>query len=313
MAPRQPRLVVILSESWTLVDPRDPMALVRLATEAEAAGADAVMLSEHLALGPSADSLGRPVNPREYAAPGNQDPATPWPSSLVLLAAMAAATTRLRLIAGAIIFPLHHPVTLAKQLATLDLLCGGRLVVQPTVSWHADEYAALGVPFRQRGRILDEQLAAMRRLWGPSPASYDGEHVSFTDVWSEPKPVRPEGPTLWFGGQRLHDAVLRRLVTYGSGFQPFGPASDDDLARLADAMAAAGRELDELELVGGTRAQFSGPDDVADLDAAMASFDEQWARGFTTFCMKPAQHTDNPYEVGDLCRHAIERLEELAR
>lgn len=304
--------MVILSESWTLVDPRDPLALVRLAVEAEAAGANAVMLSEHLALGPSADSLGRPVNPREYAAPGNQDPATPWPSSLVLLSAMAAATTRLRLVAGAIIVPLHHPVTLAKQLATLDLLSGGRLVVQPTVSWHADEYAALGVRFQRRGRILDEHLAAMRELWGPSPASYEGEYVSFRDVWSEPKPMRPEGPPLWFGGQRLHEAVLGRLVAHGSGFQPFGTPSDDDLRRLADAMAAAGRDLGELELVGGTRARFTGADDVADLDAAMASFDEQWARGFNTFCLKPAQHTNDPAEVGEVCHRAVERLRRMA-
>lgn len=312
MASKQPRLVVILSESWTLVDPCDPLALVRLAVEAEAAGADAVMLSEHLALGPSADALGRPANPREYAAPGNQDPATPWPSSLVLLSAMAAATTRLRLVAGAIIVPLHHPVTLAKQLATLDLLSGGRLVVQPTVSWHADEYAALGVPFHERGRILDEHLAAMRVLWERSPASFRGEHVSFTDVWSEPKPVRPDGPTLWFGGQRLREPVLRRLVAYGRGFQPFGEPSEDDLRRLAEAMAAAGRDLGELELVGGTRAEFTGPDDVADLDRAMASFDEQWARGFTTFCVKPAQHTDDPAAVGEVCSRAVERLRRLA-
>lgn len=312
MSSKRPRLVVILSESWTLVDPRDPLALVRLAVEAEAAGADAVMLSEHLALGPSADALGQPVNPREYAAPGNQDPATPWPSSLVLLSAMAAATTRLRLIAGAIIVPLHHPVTLAKQLATLDLLSEGRLVVQPTVSWHADEYAALGVPFHERGRILDEHLAAMRALWERSPASFQGEHVSFADVWSEPKPLRPEGPTLWFGGQRLHEPVLRRLVAYGRGFQPSGEPSEDDLRRLADAMAAAGRDLAELELVGGTRATFTGPDDVADLDAAMASFEEQWARGFTTFCVKPAQHTDDPAQVGEICARAVERLGMLA-
>jgi alkanesulfonate monooxygenase SsuD/methylene tetrahydromethanopterin reductase-like flavin-dependent oxidoreductase (luciferase family) len=117
---------------------------------------DGVMLSEHIVMGPSAGSAGRMENPRDYAAPGNQDPATPWPDSIVLMSAIAAATTRLRLIGGAIIAPLRHPLVLAHQLAALDLVSEGRLVVQPTVSWHEEEYRALGVPFHQRGALLDE-------------------------------------------------------------------------------------------------------------------------------------------------------------
>ena len=102
------------------------------------------MLSEHVVLSPGADADGLMANPRDYALPGNQDPATPWPSSGRLLSAIAAATTRLR--AAAIIAPLRHPLLLAKELATLDLLSEGRLVVQPIVSWHEPEYEALGVP-----------------------------------------------------------------------------------------------------------------------------------------------------------------------
>ena len=112
---------------------------------------------------------GCPANPRDYALPGNQDPATPWPSPLVLLSAIAAATTRIRLVAGALISPLRHPLATAKDLATLDRLSGGRLVVQPTVSWHRDEYDALGVPFGQRGEILDEQLEIWAEAWNGSP------------------------------------------------------------------------------------------------------------------------------------------------
>jgi len=111
----KPRLVVVLSEQWTLVDPRDLDALVAMAVEVEAAGADAVMLSEHVVLGPRAGSEGVMGNPRDYAVPGNQDPAMPWPSSIVLLSAMAAATTRIRLAAAAIIAPLRHPLLLAKD------------------------------------------------------------------------------------------------------------------------------------------------------------------------------------------------------
>ena len=93
------RLVHVLSENWTLTDPRDLRALVRMAQEAEDAGFDAVMVSEHVVLGRGADADGLMPNPRDYALPGNQDPAMPWPSSLVVLAAIAAVTTRLRLAA----------------------------------------------------------------------------------------------------------------------------------------------------------------------------------------------------------------------
>jgi probable F420-dependent oxidoreductase len=305
------KLVLVLSENWTLTPPRDLRALVRMAVEAEEAGADAVMVSEHIALGPSADELGRPLNPREYALPGNQAPETPWPSSLVLLAAIASATTRLRLAASAIIAPLRHPVALAKELATLDLLSAGRLVVQPTVSWHRDEYEALGVPFSRRGRLLDEHLEAWQTLWRETPARFDGEHYAFRDVYLEPKPWRPEGPRLWFGGESLHDALLRRLVRYGNGFNPLGRPSEEDLERLRRGLADAGRDLSEIELVGGTRAVFPEADGVADLDRALESIPEQMERGFTSFCLKPSQFTDDPGEVGPVCARAVAYLRAL--
>jgi len=157
------RIVLILTENWTMRPAPDVADLVTFAVEAERAGLDAVMVSEHVVLGPSADAAGLPANPRDYALPGNQDPATPWPSPLVLLSAIAAATTRIRLVAGALISPLRHPLTTAKDLATLDRLSGGRLVVQPTVSWHRDEYDALGVPFGQRGEILGRAARDMGR------------------------------------------------------------------------------------------------------------------------------------------------------
>ena len=305
MAP--PRLLLILTENHTLVDPDDLVGLVRLAIDAEAAGFDAVMASEHVALGPSAGALGRPLNPRAYAAPGNQDPATSWPSSNLLLAAVAAATRRVRLVMGAVIAPLRHPVLLAKELATLDRLSGGRLVVQPTVSWHREEYEALGVPFVERGRILDEQLAAMAALWEHTPASHAGPRFAFKEVYSVPKPWRtdPARPRMWFGGQSMHPALLRRLVRYGDGFHPFGAATAADLAALQAGLAAAGRDPHGMEMVGGTRAVFAGADDTADIDEATADFGDQIDAGFTTFCVKPSQHTDDPAEVRSLCAHIV--------
>jgi probable F420-dependent oxidoreductase len=305
------RLVLILTENWTLVPPRDLRRLVRMAVEAEEAGFDAVMVSEHLALGPGADELGLPENPRDYALPGNQDPSTPWPDPLTLLAAVAGVTTRLRLVASSIIAPLRHPVLLAKQFATLDLLSEGRLVVQPTVSWHRAEYGALGVAFEERGALLDEHLAAWRALWRASPASFEGRHYRFAHVSLEPKPLREQGPALWFGGEKMHDRLLRRLVEYGSGFNPLGTPSDEDLERLRSAMAAAGRDLAELEMVGGTRGRFADAERVADLGEALASIRPQLERGFTTICIKPSQFIDDPDQIGPFCRDVVERVDAL--
>jgi probable F420-dependent oxidoreductase len=305
------RLVCVLSENHTLVPARDLRALVQVAVEAERAGFDAVMVSEHVVLGAGSDADGRPANPRDYALPGNQDPATPWPSSLLLLAAVAAATDRIRLVAGAVIPPLRHPLLIAKDLATLDLLSEGRLVVHPTVSWHRAEYEALGVPFGSRGERLDEHLAAWETLWRPGPATFHGRNYSFEDVYLEPKPARPDGPRLWFGGERLHDALLRRLVRHGHGFNPLGRPSDADLGRLREVMAAAGRGVEELEMVGGTRGRFPDADRVADLDEALASIPEQVARGFTTICVKPSQFTDERGAVPDLLRLIVDRVAEL--
>jgi alkanesulfonate monooxygenase SsuD/methylene tetrahydromethanopterin reductase-like flavin-dependent oxidoreductase (luciferase family) len=164
-----PSMVLVLTENHTMRPTPDLSDLVDMAVVAEAAGFDAVMVSEHVVLGRSADAAGTPANPRDYALPGNQDPATPWPAPLPLLGAIAARTTRLRLVAGALISPLRHPLVTAKELATLDRLSSGRLVVLPTVSWHRDEYDALGVPFPCRGDILDEQLEVWEAAWKGSP------------------------------------------------------------------------------------------------------------------------------------------------
>jgi probable F420-dependent oxidoreductase len=299
------RVVMVLSENWTLVSPRDLPAVVELAVVAEGAGVDTVMLSEHVVLGPSAGAAGRMENPRDYAAPGNQDPDTPWPDSVVLAAAIAARTSTLRVALAAIIAPLRHPLLLAKQLATLDLLAGGRLVVQPTVSWAEEEYEALGVPFRQRGAILDEQLEAMRAAWTQGPAAFEGAHFRFADVYCDPKPFRPGGPRMWFGGQSLHPALLRRIARYGSGFHPFGTPTDADLARLAEAMRDAGRDIAELEFVGGIRGRFERPDTVADLDEALADVPAQLDRGFTSICFKPSMFTDDRDQVGQVSARVV--------
>jgi probable F420-dependent oxidoreductase len=308
---RGPRLVLVLSENWTITSPRDLPALVEMAVVAEEAGFDVVMVSEHVVLGPSAGAEGVMANPRAYAMPGNQDPATPWPSSIVLLSAIAAATTRIRLGAVALLAPLRHPLLLAKELATLDLLSEGRLVVQPTVSWHRDEYEALGVPFARRGRLLDEHLAAWEALWRESPASFHGEHYAFDDVWLEPKPWRADGPRLWFGGESVHPRLLRRLVEHGHGFHPLGIVRREDVEQVRGALEAAGRDPDALEVVGGMRSPFPDDTSVAALGPAIESIPPQWEAGVRTFCIKPNQYIDELEAFPAWCGEVTARVAAL--
>ena len=191
------------------------------------------------------------------------------------MSAIAAVTTRLRLIAAAIIAPLRHPILLAHQLATLDLLCEGRLVVQPTVSWHREEYEALGVPFERRGELLDEHLAAWRALWGSTPASFAGRHYQFADVYLEPKPWRPEGLRLWFGGMTVGPWIVRRLVEYGHGFHPFGQPTVERAPAAGRGDGRGRADMAELEVVGGIRGRFASACGVADLAEAAEAIPAQ--------------------------------------
>jgi alkanesulfonate monooxygenase SsuD/methylene tetrahydromethanopterin reductase-like flavin-dependent oxidoreductase (luciferase family) len=167
------------------------------------------------------------------------------------------------------------------------------------------------VPFERRGELLDEHLAAWSVLWKEGPASFEGATYRFSDVYLEPKPFRPGGPPLWFGGSSLHDRLLRRLVMYGSGFNPLGSMEAGELERLANALAEAGRDIGELEMLGGTRGSFPGSSSVADLDQALASIPHQVARGFTTICIKPSQFIDDRSVVGAFCLDVVERVSAL--
>ena len=194
------RWLMVMTENDAIVDPRDIAALVDLAVVAEANGIDGAMVSDHVLLGRSAGVRGVMGNQRDYAAPGNQDPSTPWPSNIVLMSAMAQATSTLRIVSGAVIAPLRHPLLLAKELGTLDLLSRGRLVVLPTVSWHEDEYAALGVPFAERGaitrlrRVSGDRTTVRRRpvtrTWSVRTNSQPSRSITRTSWSRYPGPIQ---------------------------------------------------------------------------------------------------------------------------
>ncbi|MFM8352791.1 MAG: LLM class flavin-dependent oxidoreductase, partial [Actinomycetales bacterium] len=210
-----------------------------------------------------------------------------------------------------LIAPLRHPLVLAHDLAALDLLSQGRLVIQPTVSWHRDEYAALGVDFTKRGRILDEQLEILRLVWAQSPASFHGDFFDFTDAYLEPKPWLPTGPAMWFGGEQVHGAIVDRLIRYGSGFHPVGRVQAEDITRLRELLAAAGRSTDDFEMVGGTRVEFPDDHSCAPLPNALEEIPRQRELGFTTFCVKPSIFIDDVDRHREFCEEVIARVDAL--
>lgn len=173
------------------------------------------------------------------------------PDPLELLSFVAAATTTLGLSTGVLVLPDHHPVVLAKRLATLDRLSRGRLRICAGVGWMREEIEACGGDFDRRGRAADEAIAVMRALWSTDgPTTHDGEFYSFRNAYSYPKPVRPQGVPLYIGGHST--AAARRAGRLGSGFQPLGLVGDDLTAAVGVMRAAAveaGRDPQGLDLV----------------------------------------------------------------
>lgn len=225
----------------------DMTGALRLARTAEAAGFDSIVTVDHV------------VFPDDYTStypysatgriPGDRTVALPDP--LIWMAAAAAVTTRLRFMTGVIILPLRNPLVLAKQVATLDFMSGGRVELGIGVGWLKEEFEALGVPFEKRGKRSDEYIAAMRALWAGDGASYSGEFVKFHQVSSNPKPVRGSVPIV-IGGHS--EAAARRAGRLGDGFFPSigSPLDTFPLFELVRRTAeAAGRDPAKIEMMAG--------------------------------------------------------------
>jgi len=176
-------------------------------------------------------------------------PSTMMPDPLEWLSFVAARTERLGLGTSVIVASQHSAAILAKRVATLDALSGGRLQLGVGLGWQKEEYEAIGVPYRDRGRRLDECIEAMRVLWRDEPASYEGRHVRFDRVVCDTKPARPEGVPILIGGSS--DFAARRAGRLGNGFYPYVISPEDYAARVETIAAAAkeaGREPREVEL-----------------------------------------------------------------
>lgn len=139
--------------------------------------------------------------------------------SITTLGYLAAMTTRLKLGISALVLPQRNPVEVAKQLATLDVLSGGRIILAAGVGWSAGEYANLGVSFRNRGKRMEEALQVLRTLWrGGKIISYKGKHYRFERVVFSPGPLQSGGPVLWVAGDVPQ--ALKRAVFLADGWHP---------------------------------------------------------------------------------------------
>lgn len=223
-------------------------ALIRtLVTNAERLGFSTVWAPEHVVLLDrytshypySTDGSG------EFLAPTDIPIGDPFPT----LTYAAACTSRIRLATGICLVPEHNPLVLAKTVATVDYLSGGRFILGVGIGWLAEEFQALGIPFARRAQRTREYIEAMRKLWGDGYSSYRGEFVSFENVRSYPKPIKGGKLPVWFGGES--GPALRRVAEYGDGW--FGlnisPAeAESKIDRIAQLLRQNGRKRSDLEI-----------------------------------------------------------------
>lgn len=254
---------------WRDIRPDEMVSILR---RIEELGYDHVNIATHVAMDPaSAVEMG-----------------ARWTHSLSAAGFVLGATTRLR-VACLVVVPYHQPIELAKALATLDFLSGGRLIVLALVGYKPWEFELLGVPFGERGAITDEYVEAMRVLWTAERPAFHGTHVSFEEVVFEPRPVQDPLP-LWFGGRTR--AAMRRIARFGDGWIPYATPRSRframvDHIREQPSFQARPRPLElGLELFEGvldpdSHALIEQPRIVAEKDAILEQVSEIAALGAT--------------------------------
>jgi probable F420-dependent oxidoreductase len=208
--------------------------LLALAVEADQLGFDALWLGEHIVLpvdyGSDHPTSGANNDEHHIAGP-IVDPDTQLLDPWVQLAAIASATTRLRLATGIYILPLRHPLLTARAAATLHEISGGRFLLGVGSGWLQEEFDALAVPFAERGRRFDETVEILRRAWAGGPFSYEGSIFSFASLQVASSPV--DVPII-FGGNTPR--ALRRAALMGDGWFSSGTPTIDAALRLRDAI-----------------------------------------------------------------------------
>src|ERR1700746_2150119 len=221
-------------------------ALLRaVAQHAERLGISTLWVPEHVVL------LDKYASKYPYSDDGQLPAPTNAPifDPFISLATMAAVTSKIRLATGICLVPEHNPLVLAKIVATLDFLSGGRVLLGVGIGWLEEEFQAIGVPWERRAQRTREYIESMRKLWGDEVSSYQGNFVKFEGVRSNPKPLKGAKLPVFFGGES--GPALRRVAEYGDGWCGFNLTPDEAAAkikRIEDLLKANGRKRSDVEL-----------------------------------------------------------------
>ena len=213
-----------------------------LAREAEQRGFESLFIPEHTHI---------PASRRSPWAGGNELPREYWHTldPFVALGVAAAVTSTIRLGTGICLLTERDPIVNAKEVATLDLLSGGRFELAIGAGWNAEEMENHGTAFATRFRVMSERARAMKVIWSEEEPEFHGEFVDFDPIWSWPKPVQNPNPPILVGGETDH--TLRRVVDWADGWFPrgrdgFDPA--EGMARLKGIADEAGRSMDTINV-----------------------------------------------------------------
>jgi probable F420-dependent oxidoreductase len=273
-------------------DPGGWQFLLDRARAADRAGIDRVVVSDHVVYGENLEAYGRP---ELGGMKGGKQPTGPdghWLEPITLLSVVAGLTTRVRLGTNILIAALRRHVVLAKSLATLDVLSGGRVDLGVGVGWQKEEYDAAGLRFDGRGKLLDHTLAVLQTIWRERRARFADDRLSFDGIHSMPKPLQPGGIPIWVAGT-ANRLVARRIARFGAAWIPWGGAIADirsGIGEMRELVEAEGGDFEALQVVG-TLTPMKGNATV-DLAATMGQVPELAAAGVTDFRMWIAVPSD---------------------
>jgi probable F420-dependent oxidoreductase len=224
---------------------------------------------------------------------------------IVALTYAAAVTRTIRLATGICLVPEHNAVVLAKQVASLDYLSGGRFALGVGIGWSEEEFRALGVPFEKRAKRTNEYLEAMLKLWSDDHASYSGEFVRFNQARMNPKPVAKDKMPIYFGGESM--PALRRVAKYGTGWfgSNLGPLETaEKLGKLRELMKSSGRNPDQLRVMMSPGAAHFSP-------ANLAKYRDAGVHELVIFLNYTAKQDENIGKLEHLAKRWVEPAEKL--
>jgi probable F420-dependent oxidoreductase len=291
-----------LTAEGAMYAPDEQYRLLDVARAADQAGADFLDVTEHVLMGLNTLDSGQGWELHHLEQP--------QPEPLTTLAAMAGATQRVNLLSAIVIAPLRPAGLLAKTGATLHALSRGRFVMGVTASWQKDEYDALGVPYEQRGQVLDDNIGACRALWAGAPASFHSPTVNFDGMFCSPRPAPGERIKVWFGG-KFTPRQIHRVVSLGDGWMPYGglrmtvDQKAAAIATLRQAFVEAGRDPATLDICDGLR------DVDGSLARSMAQIPALAEAGIDVIRIHLRRFSSGPDGVLPVINEATRRFEEF--